>query len=83
MYTDGSNFKRSAYGTISYLPAAFGGACASVVIRHLLGQKIVLHKDKVLDKMKKQTREYDLKMKAKAERAAKVKPAPDDLVWDI
>ena len=27
MYTDGSNFKRSAYGTISYLPAAFGGAC--------------------------------------------------------
>jgi len=35
--TDGSNFKRSAYGTISYLPAAFGGACASVVIRDLLG----------------------------------------------
>lgn len=34
--TDGSNFKRSAYGTISYLPAAFGGACASVVIRDLL-----------------------------------------------
>lgn len=38
--TDGSNFKRSAYGTISYLPAAFGGACASVVIRDLLGLKI-------------------------------------------
>ncbi len=36
MLTDGSNFKRSAYGTISYLPAAFGGACASVVIRDLL-----------------------------------------------
>lgn len=34
--TDGSNFKRSAYGTISYLPAAFGGVCASVVIRDLL-----------------------------------------------
>jgi tRNA A37 threonylcarbamoyladenosine dehydratase len=34
--TDGKNFKRSAYGTISYLPAAFGGACASVVIRDLL-----------------------------------------------
>ena len=34
--TDGSNFKRSAYGTISYLPAAFGGICASVVIRDLL-----------------------------------------------
>ena len=40
--TDGSNFKRSAYGTISYLPAAFGGACASVVIRDLLGYPIEL-----------------------------------------
>ncbi|TDG37109.1 tRNA threonylcarbamoyladenosine dehydratase [Pedobacter changchengzhani] len=40
MLTDGSNFKRSAYGTTSYLPAAFGGACASVVIRDLLGLKI-------------------------------------------
>ncbi|MCX2576139.1 tRNA threonylcarbamoyladenosine dehydratase [Pedobacter sandarakinus] len=38
--TDGSNFKRSAYGTISYLPAAFGGACASVVLRDLLGYPI-------------------------------------------
>ncbi len=38
--TDGSNFKRSAYGTVSYLPAAFGGVCASVVIRDLLGLKI-------------------------------------------
>lgn len=35
--TDGSNFKNSAYGTVSYLPAAFGGTCASVVIRDLLG----------------------------------------------
>lgn len=42
--TDGSNFKRSAYGTISYLPAAFGGACASVVIRDLLGQTITMEK---------------------------------------
>ena len=42
MMTDGSNFKRSAYGTISYLPAAFGGTCASVVIRNLLGLKIQL-----------------------------------------
>lgn len=42
--TDGSNFKRSAYGTISYLPAAFGGACASVVIRDLLGLKIEMAK---------------------------------------
>ncbi len=38
--TDGSNYKQSAYGTISYLPAAFGGAAASVVIRDLLGYKI-------------------------------------------
>lgn len=36
MMTDGSNFKKSAYGTISYLPAAFGGVCASVVIRDLI-----------------------------------------------
>lgn len=36
MMTDGSNFKKSAYGTISYLPAAFGGACASVVIRDII-----------------------------------------------
>lgn len=42
--TDGSNFKRSAYGTISYLPAAFGGVCASVVIRDLLGLKIEMAK---------------------------------------
>ena len=42
--TDGSNFKRSAYGTISYLPAAFGGVCASVVIRDLLGYKVDIEK---------------------------------------
>lgn len=36
MMTDGANFKKSAYGTISYLPAAFGGVCASVVIRDLI-----------------------------------------------
>lgn len=42
--TDGSNFKRSAYGTISYLPAAFGGVCASVVIRELLGYPIEMAK---------------------------------------
>ena len=40
--TDGSNFKRSAYGTVSYIPAAFGGVCASVVIRDLLGQTITM-----------------------------------------
>ncbi|WEK19197.1 MAG: tRNA threonylcarbamoyladenosine dehydratase [Candidatus Pedobacter colombiensis] len=42
LMTDGSNFKRSAYGTISYIPAAFGGVCASVVIRDLLGQTITM-----------------------------------------
>lgn len=36
MYTDGKNFKKSAYGTISYLPATFGSVCASVVIRDLI-----------------------------------------------
>ena len=41
LYTDGSNFKKSAYGTMSYLPAAFGGAIASVAIRDLLGLKAV------------------------------------------
>lgn len=34
--TDGSNYKKSAYGTISYMPAAFGGACANYVIQSLL-----------------------------------------------
>jgi tRNA threonylcarbamoyladenosine dehydratase len=42
--TDGSNFKQSAYGTISYLPAAFGGVAASVVIRDLLGIEIETQK---------------------------------------
>ncbi len=40
LYTDGSNYKKSAYGTMSYLPAAFGGAIASVAIRELSGIKI-------------------------------------------
>jgi tRNA A37 threonylcarbamoyladenosine dehydratase len=44
LLTDGSNFKRSAYGTISYLPAAFGGVVASVVIRDLLDIPFELHK---------------------------------------
>ncbi len=39
MYTDGSNYKKSAYGTISYLPAVFGMTCASVVIRELIEWK--------------------------------------------
>jgi len=37
MLTDGKNFKKSAYGTISYLPAVFGAVCASVAIRDLVG----------------------------------------------
>lgn len=36
MRTDGSNYKRSSYGTISYMPAAFGGACASVIIKAII-----------------------------------------------
>ena len=68
MHTDGSNFKRSAYGTISYLPAAFGGVCASVVIRSLLGQPIELYQDKGIDGMKKRRKAFHLK---KAENTAK------------
>ena len=36
MFTDGKNFKKSAYGTISYLPATFGAAVASVAIRDIM-----------------------------------------------
>lgn len=36
MMTDGSNYKRSAYGTISYMPATFGAVTASVAIRYLM-----------------------------------------------
>lgn len=39
MLTDGKNYKRSAYGTISYLPAVFGATTASVVIRDLIGHQ--------------------------------------------
>ncbi|XZF14392.1 tRNA threonylcarbamoyladenosine dehydratase [Chitinophagaceae bacterium MMS25-I14] len=38
MLTDGSNYKKSAYGTISYLPATFGATVASVVIRDIMEQ---------------------------------------------
>lgn len=41
MRTDGNNFKKSAYGTISYLPAVFGFTCASVVIRDIADWKEV------------------------------------------
>lgn len=36
MLTDGKNFKKSAYGTISYMPATFGAVTASVAIRKLM-----------------------------------------------
>lgn len=36
MLTDGKNYKKSAYGTISYLPATFGAVAASVVLRDFL-----------------------------------------------
>jgi tRNA A37 threonylcarbamoyladenosine dehydratase len=36
MLTDGKNFKKSAYGTISYMPATFGAVTASVAIRDLM-----------------------------------------------
>ncbi len=36
MRTDGSRFKKSAFGTSSFLPAAFGLTCASVAIRHIV-----------------------------------------------
>jgi tRNA threonylcarbamoyladenosine dehydratase len=45
MHTDGSNFKKSAYGTVSYLPAVFGLTCASVVIRELSGWKNITAED--------------------------------------
>jgi tRNA A37 threonylcarbamoyladenosine dehydratase len=35
--TNGERNKASIVGTISYMPAAFGIACASVVIRDLAG----------------------------------------------
>ena len=36
MLTDGSNYKKSAYGTISYIPATFGAVVASVAILDLM-----------------------------------------------
>lgn len=36
MMTDGSNFKRSAYGTMSFIPSAFGCSIAAVVIGDLI-----------------------------------------------
>jgi tRNA threonylcarbamoyladenosine dehydratase len=36
MFTDGRNYKKSAYGTISYMPAVFGAVAASVALRDLM-----------------------------------------------
>ena len=36
MLTDGRNYKKSAYGTVSYMPAVFGAVVASVAIRDLM-----------------------------------------------
>lgn len=43
MLTDGQNFKKSFYGTSSYMPGLFGLYCAETVIRHLLKPKAVDH----------------------------------------
>ena len=40
---EGEQNKKSVVGTISYMPAAFGIACASVVIRGLIGGTGVIH----------------------------------------
>ena len=37
--TDGANFKRSFYGTISFIPAIFGLYAAAEVINYLTGRK--------------------------------------------
>jgi len=34
--TDGANFKRSYYGTMSYMPALFGIHVAGVIVRKLI-----------------------------------------------
>jgi tRNA A37 threonylcarbamoyladenosine dehydratase len=39
--TEGEQNKKSVVGTVSYMPAAFGIACASVVIRNIAGIGIV------------------------------------------
>jgi tRNA A37 threonylcarbamoyladenosine dehydratase len=38
MLTKGTPYKKSAYGTISYLPAVFGAVASSVVIRDLINE---------------------------------------------
>jgi len=38
--TDGSNYKKSAYGTMSYMPAVFGAVAASVAIQDLMEEQL-------------------------------------------
>lgn len=40
MLTDGKNYKKSAYGTVSYMPAVFGAVAASVAIRDLMKKSV-------------------------------------------
>lgn len=40
MMTKNTPYKKSAYGTISYLPATFGACIASVAIRDLMGAEV-------------------------------------------
>lgn len=46
MLTDGKNYKKSAYGTVSYMPAVFGAVAASVAIRDLIKKSA---KDSAID----------------------------------
>lgn len=45
--TDGSNYKRSFYGTISYIPAMFGLYAAAEVINHLVQKEDGLSADTI------------------------------------
>lgn len=38
LFTDGADFKKSSFGTVSYMPAAFGAACASVVVTGIVSR---------------------------------------------
>lgn len=58
MYTQ-SRFKKSAYGTISYLPAIFGLTCASVVIRDLSGWSSMMKQKKEKAKRKQDKNKND------------------------
>lgn len=43
MMTENTPYKKSAYGTISYIPAAFGGGVASIVIRDIIQTWVINH----------------------------------------